>query len=59
LIGQGVPRPVSVQREGSQSAPVFRLTGNQTLRQQLLKYANIYCPVEVKPCWLPDKVIWR
>jgi len=54
-----VPRPVSVQREGSQSAPVFRLTGNQTLRQQLLKYANIYCPVEVKPCWLPDKVIWR
>jgi len=26
------------------SAPRFRLTGSWTLRQQLLKYANIYSP---------------
>lgn len=46
------------QRKGSQSAPIFRLIGNETLRQQLLKSASIYSPLELKPCWLPDKVFW-
>ena len=34
-----------IQGEESHLAPSFRLIGCQTLRQQLLKYANIYSPV--------------
>lgn len=41
LVVEGMPRPVGVSRGGISSAPNFRLTGSQTLRQQLLKYANI------------------
>ena len=33
------------QRGGSQTASRFKLIGSQTLRQQLLKYANVYDPV--------------
>ena len=40
LVVEGMPRPVSVSRGGVSSAPSFRLTESQTLRQQLLKYAN-------------------
>ena len=36
-----MPRPISVPK-GSISAPSFRLIGSQTLRQELLKYANTY-----------------
>lgn len=32
------------EREGSYSVLSFRLVGSQTLRQKLLKCANIYSP---------------
>ena len=41
---QHVPRPVSVPKKGIQWSPSFRLIGCQTLRQKLLKFANIYSP---------------
>ena len=46
-----VPRPVSVPK-GRVSAPGFRLTGSQTLRQQLLKECNVYSPVGLQ-VWAP------
>lgn len=45
----------------SHSVPWFRLTGSQTLRQQPLQYAIMWCiPVDPKPkpCWPPDQVTW-
>ena len=36
------------QNGGSQSAPEFSLIGSQTLRHQLLKYANTYSPVDCR-----------
>ena len=41
-VVKGVTRPV---QGGSESEPRFRLIGSQTLRQQLLKYANV-CSLE-------------
>lgn len=40
LVVEGMPGPVGVSRGRISSAPNFRLTGSQTLRQQVLKYAN-------------------
>ena len=58
-----MPRSVSVQREGYQSAPRCRLSVSSTLWQQLLKYANIpvsgeYWAMGVLVCSLCT-VAWR
>lgn len=54
-------KPLSVfQRKRSQSPPRCRLIGSQSLRQQLLKYANMYSPMRLHRnlCWPSDQVIW-
>lgn len=55
-VVEGLPRP-----EGGISAPGFRLTGSHTLREQLLKSANMYSPVgpQLGTFWPLDWVIWR
>lgn len=40
------------------SAPSFGVTGGQTLRQQLLKYVNIYRTTIINPSGFQDHLIW-
>ena len=44
-VVESMPRPVSVPRGGISFSTSFRLIRSQTLKQQLLKYINMYSPV--------------